>query len=558
MSLRNGFVLLLALSTIMFLAACGSSSSTPTAEAPPTGGFSNSSLNGTYVFSISGQDLNGYSYAALGTFTANGSGGITGGSIDMNDAEFAGESVAPLTDSTVSNNGFYSVGVDGRGQATLGVPADPFASGTNDHVVLDFVLQSSSQGLVTEFDGNATGSGTLDLQSSGVTPSGTYAFLFSGAAGTSAFATAGNFTVGSGGTITAGLEDFNTAGVPYTNSGAGYTVSGSVVAVSSSTPATTLTTGSTYGTLTFDVYPISSTQLKFIETDTVATLSGDAFAEPSATVPTGTLPFTLSGLLTGDEPFAAGGFIVTDGAGDITSTSSEDFNEGGVTFSSATAPATFTGSYTGGTGGRFLLTNLSGNGFVGGTEYVAYPSSAGLFLLEVDDTLGIEAGVAYPPQSAGATFAASEGYGLNLSGTNISGESEGEGPVEVDDIAEFSAGTSGNLVGIIDENSTASGGGSTSSLSDGTYSAISAGRYAVSAADGTIAGGFGLILYTVDGVTFPFMESGSDDTGQISTGVVVEQNASGVSPATAKSHLFVAPRLVQPHATHPGESLKRK
>jgi len=561
MSFRNGLVLLLALSTLMFLAACGSSSSSPTPEAPPSGGFSTSTLNGTYVFSVSGQDFNSYSYAAVGTFTANGSGGITGGAIDMNDAEFASQTtpVAALADSPISNNGFYTVSVDGRGQITLGVPANPFASGSNDHVVLDFVLQDSSHGLVTEFDGNATGSGTIDLQSSGITPSGPYSFLLAGgiSGGFSPFATAGNFTVGSGGAITAGLEDFNTAGVVYSNSAAGYPVSGSVVAGPSSLPATVLSTGSPYGAITFDVYPISSTHLKLIETDTIGTLSGDAYSQTSATVPAGTLPFTLAGQLIGDVPFAAGGFMVTDSSGDITGSSTEDFNEGDETLSSPTAPAIFTGSYSGASG-RFILDNLSGNGFIGGTEYVAYPSSAGLLLLEIDDSLGIEVGVAYPPQSSTATLAASEGYGLNLTGANLVGESEGEtsGPQEVDDIAEFSTGTSGALIGIIDENYTDAGTPLYDlALSDGTFGSISTGRSGLSASANTLSGGFGLILYTVDGTSFPFMES--DDAGQVSTGVVIEQNASLLSPAIAKSHLFVVPRIVQAHASVQHKSLKR-
>ena len=56
------------------LAGCGGSSGTANPVAPPSGGFSNSNLNGTYVFSISGTDVNGTPYAMVGTFTANGSG----------------------------------------------------------------------------------------------------------------------------------------------------------------------------------------------------------------------------------------------------------------------------------------------------------------------------------------------------------------------------------------------------------------------------------------------------------------------------------------------------
>ena len=82
MSVRNGIVLLVALSTLLFLAACGGNgTSIATPVAPPSGAFSNSNLNGTYVFSISGTDANDAPYAIAGTLTANGSGGNGKGSI---------------------------------------------------------------------------------------------------------------------------------------------------------------------------------------------------------------------------------------------------------------------------------------------------------------------------------------------------------------------------------------------------------------------------------------------------------------------------------------------
>ncbi len=93
MSLRNRLVLPVILSAIAVLVGCGSGSSFTTPVPPPGGSFSNSNLNGTYVFSVSGTDTTGAPYAMVGTFTANGSGGngeggITGGTLDLNDAAF--------------------------------------------------------------------------------------------------------------------------------------------------------------------------------------------------------------------------------------------------------------------------------------------------------------------------------------------------------------------------------------------------------------------------------------------------------------------------------------
>jgi hypothetical protein len=533
MSVRNGFILLVAFSALTFLVACGGNGTTITNPvAPPSGGFSNSNLNGTYVFSVSGVDANGAPYAIVGAFTANGSGGVTSGTLDINDEAFASLStpIAPIANSPIGGSSSYGVSVDGRGTAKLST-STPFST-----IQLDFVLQNNSHGLVTEFDSNGTGSGTLDLQSSGTTPSGGYAFSFSGFSGTSPYATVGNFTLGSGGAITGGLEDFNNGGITTNTDVA---VSGKVVAGPSSTPGTQLLTPNI--ATTYDVYPIDATHLKFIEMDTIGTLSGDAFSQTSTAVPTGTLAFTLQGGIS--APFAAGGFMVTDGAGNITNASTEDVNSNGT----VPATATFSAQYAAAGAGRFTLSNFSN--FVGGTEYAAYPSSGGLLLLEIDNSLDILVGAAFAPQSS-TTFAASQGYGLNFSGTNL-GASTGSA-AEVDDIAEFTAASSGSTVtGIVDENSSAQIQAFDQAL-NGTYTAPdSNGRGTITATAGnnsnsTLNGGFGLTFYTVDGTTFPFIES---DSGQVAAGVFFLQSTPGESAAVAKAHnMFVPGPIIRPHA----------
>jgi hypothetical protein len=534
MSLCNRFVFVLALLSLAFLAGCGSS--TPSAVAPPTGGFSNSNLSGTYVFSITGTDVNGAPYAMVGSFAANGSGGITGGTVDINDLVFTTTSpvTAPIANAAISSSSGYKVGVDGRGTATLGT-STPFGT-----IGLDFVLSTSSHGLVSEMDNNGTGSGTIDLQTTGLTQSslaGNWAFSLSGADGSGTpFAAAGAFTLNQTGGITTGLEDLNDGGIDY-GSTTGQGLGGTVILGPSSTPGTAL--NSTSFSLNYDVYAIDATHLKFIELDSSPILSGDAYSQTSATIPTGTLAFTLNGFFGGD-PAAFGGYMITDGNGDITSSSTEDINEDGSAVSSAPVP--FSGSYAAAGTGRFLINNFSG--FTGGGNYAAYPSSGGVLLLEIDNEPGqdIEVGAAYAPQTSGASFQSAQGYGLNLSGDNVADDG-----IEVDDIAEFST-SSGNLTGLIDENSDPSGQLVQGLALTGTYgSPDSNGRFGLTATAGTsstttVNGGFALTCYTVDGVTFPFIES---DSGQVSTGVMVQQNAG--SSSAISSHMFVSQPLVRLH-----------
>jgi len=302
----------------------------------------------------------------------------------------------------------------------------------------------------------------------------------------------------------------------------------------------------------YDVYAIDASHLKFIEMDTYATLAGDAYSQNSTSVPTGSMAFTLSGFYQGN-PAAAGGFMVTQGGGVIAATSTEDVDDNG-TVTGLGSPITFSGQYTAAGTGRYIIGNLAGFfGSSGGvTGYVAYPYSAGgssgLFLMEIDDA-GILVGTAYPPQTAGATFSAGQGYALNLTGINSTAG------VEVDDIAEFSANSSGATVtGFDDENFAPGGGPSFKIPLSGTYSAPDAnGRGLIGATTSnssgslsTINGGYELSFYTVDGTTFPFIES---DGGQVTAGVFVEQNASAsASAAAAKAHLYVVPKLVKPHS----------
>ena len=172
--------------------------------------------------------------------------------------------------------------------------------------------------------------------------------------------------------------------------------------------------------------------------------------------------------------------------------------------------------------------------------------------MEIDTTsLGILSGAAYAQQS-GAAFAASEGYGLNLTGINLGAATGSE--EEVDDIAEFAANSSGlTVTGLIDENYAPTGAPIFDQPLSGTYSGPdSSGRYSIVATAGnnntsTLNGGFGLTFYAVDGTTFPFVET--DTNGQVATGVFVKQNSAlPGSAAIARSHMFIPRPLIRPHA----------
>jgi len=499
MSVRNTLGLSLTLLTLALLAGCGSSSPTPVA--PPSGGFSASNLNGTYVFSSTGLDASGEFLAMAGTVVANGSGKITGGTIDI-----VGLDVAPTTPiAQPISAGTYTVTADGRGQIKLGV------------VTLDFVLTSSAHGLITEFDGNGSGSGTIDLQSSVTLAqlAGSYAFSLSGADNSGEpVATAGSFTLDTTGDVTGGVQDFNDDGFVYYAQTilSGTATLGTGTGPGSITLNNTLT-GSTLSTLTFDYYPIDATHMKLIETDYNQILAGDAFSQTGATIPTGAMVFTVAGLGT-EGGVAAGGLMTSDGTGNFSNGLEDVNNAGSVSPAQLPFSGTLDAGASGPVGGRVLV-NMSG--FTPAIQFVMYPSSGGLLMLETDG-LAITSGAAYAQTSQ--TFAASEGYGLNLSAFNTGG-------FEEDDIAEFAT-TASAFSGIVDINDAGVGTYFSKSFSSTTYTPPDGtGRgYAATIESGNSF--ISYLFYVVNTSTVLILET---DSNQIGAGTIELQGTPGGAQA---------------------------
>jgi hypothetical protein len=473
MSLRNCVVLPVILFTLAMLVACGSTNS---ATPPPSGAFSNTDFNGTYTFSTVGQDVGaGGNLSTLimaGSLNACGctGGQISGGNVDLVD-NTGGIGVA-----AIGSTSTYSISKDGRGFAKLLITP---TGGTQFEADVDFVLTSSSHGLITRFDQGGTGSGTLDVQPAAVAQSAIentpYAFSLSGSFNGSPLAMAGAFTLDSSGNIStsganAGVADVNS----YPAILAQTPLTGSLTVGSGTTPGTaSLTTAFAAQALTFDVYAIDATHLKLIESDGVAILVGDVFAQPSASIPSGNLVFTMAGLDSTGTLFSAGGFMVSNGSNTISTGSFEDVNDGGLVDNGTNpaVPNSFTGSFGASPSGsgRFVVTLT---GFFGGSMFAAYPSSGGIQMLEIDTganigggNAGITGGVALL-QTPGATVAASQGYGLNNTGEDVSNG------WELDEIAEFQTATSGGgVTGLIDFNDGAfTGAGSLGTGSvNGTY-----------------------------------------------------------------------------------------
>jgi len=160
--------------------------------------FNNSSLKGNYIFSLSGIDLNDFTFYAVGALTADGNGNITGGEEDLNDVSSGYSTANPVT-------GSYSVGADGRGTMTLKSSIGSF--------IYAFAMRALSSAGLNEIDNNViNATGDLEQQASGVTtPSGNFAFGVTGLGlSCGPFDSIGIFSLGSGNV--GGTQDLNCSG----------------------------------------------------------------------------------------------------------------------------------------------------------------------------------------------------------------------------------------------------------------------------------------------------------------------------------------------------------
>src|SRR5580765_2334301 len=455
--------------TLVAIAGCGGGNSL--SFPPPQGGFTNASFNGPFAFSYIGSDGAGF-LAVAGSFQADGNGHLTSGTQDINSG------FGIFTNAAVT--GTYTVRADGRGSATL--------NSSPGNTTIDFVLVASGHALITRFDSRATGSGTIDQQTtsafSNAALAGSFAFNLAGIDTIgNPLGVAGNFTADATGNITSGVDDSNDNGGIITND----PLTGSIPVAASGRGTATLNT--IRGTLHFAYYVVDATHLKIVETDTSLALGGEAFRQTgpfsNASV-SGPFAFSIAGadLLSGG-PFAAGGVLTSNGAG-VVSSGTEDLNDAGV----VTTNVGFTGNYTMAANGRGTLTLTT---TAGTFTFVIYPSAGGVLALETD--VGFLTTGAALQQTGTFTNASFTGiYGLNFTGATTSGE--------IDSIAQFTADGSSKVNGIIDLNNT--GGITFGQPLAGTFNVAANGRTTLALQ--TPLGTQNLAVYLVNGNRALFVE----------------------------------------------------
>jgi Putative Ig domain len=285
-------------------------------------------LTGNYAFEFSGFNSGGAAVAG-GSFTADGQGNIKNGVEDFNS----------ITGTPVNQTftGTYTLGSDGRGTLTFSSLA---GSPTYDLTV----DATGAHGRMIEADSTGVhGSGQMELQSVSAcgsdTVSGEYAFGASGySSAPSGFtagpvAVAGRFTAASG-SLGSGEMDANDPGKGLVQEPLN-ALSGTYQTTSQPARCTMTLTPSTSPSMTFSVYPVSSSEAFLVDTDTV---SGNSSSTPFLTVgmlrqQTG-YPFTgVSGALNGisvgalsGQYFSGSSYVADDAVVSVAVTGTASFS----------------------------------------------------------------------------------------------------------------------------------------------------------------------------------------------------------------------------------------
>jgi hypothetical protein len=329
-------LLIFGVSLLGVAVGCGGSSGP---SVPITGSFSNSSLNGSYVYNLYGFDTNGAQYTEAGVFTADGNGNITSGVDDFNQPGGIG-----LAEGNALT-GRYTIGKDGNGTILFTINGQ---AGNTFQIAITMV--SKSQLYMTEADtfANASGEANQQTTSAFASPSGTFVFRIHNASSVGSASQVGAMTSTSG-NVTGTVDEIRSG--TFSPSA---TFSGTTTAPDSTGRGMLTFTDSLNITSNYWYYEINSTTYEFMERDTNTLGQGRMEQQSGSLAFSGNYVFGSKGDT--NSPLAllnvrtAGG-LTSDGTSTITGGAYDSVVNG-----SQIVNQPFGGSFTESSNGRVQLT----------------------------------------------------------------------------------------------------------------------------------------------------------------------------------------------------------
>ena len=376
--------------------------------------FSLTNIPMAMAFYLSGWEaINGGDnyYALAGSVAIDGNGNVLAGEQDYNDA-FGLTSPEPSPDTITGG----TLTVDPTtGQGTLTLITDNPGVGVGGTETLGVQFVNVKHALIVQFDGSATSSGSMDMQTLPSTPSGNYAFTLSGVDSSYApQALGGVFTIS--GTSMSGVVDVNDDGYVTTGNSFNATLSS----------ADSFGRGTITGTGTTLVYYIVGPEvIRIIDVDTTDSAVGSAFGQGAGTFANASLGSSVFGIENSSygTAYAAAGALTTTPASGTFQGVGDDDEEGFIASDSA-----ISGEYSIGSDGYGSLT--IDNGGLGDVSalgiYMTDPnlnlddpnnttSGGGALVLDLDDVLASGTGVVIPQtDTSTANFTGNYAFGAQV------------------------------------------------------------------------------------------------------------------------------------------------
>jgi hypothetical protein len=230
---------------------------------------------------MSGEDGSGGYYALAGSVLIDGNGNVLGGEQDYNDGGtyFSPE---PKGDQITGGALTFPSGAP-PGQATLTLNTNNNNLGLNANGAEAFGVQfvNPSHALIMQFDGFATSSGSMDLQTLPTTLSGSYAFAVSGFDSSFTPVSYGGVFAISGGTISNGTIDINDGENLGVTTGTAFTAT---IASPDSYGRGTIKGLKIAGTsVTLNYYIVGPEAIRLIDVDKADSAAGSAFGQGTGT-----------------------------------------------------------------------------------------------------------------------------------------------------------------------------------------------------------------------------------------------------------------------------------
>jgi hypothetical protein len=289
-----------------------------------------------YSFYLSGMEsVNGGPnfYALAGSVTIDANGNVVTGEQDYNDGTgytFPGDTISGGTLTWVDA---------ATGQGTLTLITGNTSLGASGVETLGVQFVNTNHALIVQFDGSATSSGSMDLQTlSSTLNDGNYAFTLSGVDATYyPVVFGGVFQISASGTALQGVFDANDAGVVKTEQPFSATIS---TADGFGRGTITVANGNIATTVIY--YIIGPEAIRIIDMDATDSGVGSAFGQGTGTFSSTSLVSSVFGVESNSfaPSYAAAGMFTTDGAGNI-STGVADDNEEGTIYSDKSISGTY-------------------------------------------------------------------------------------------------------------------------------------------------------------------------------------------------------------------------